>query len=274
MTPLPPLLVLTDRRGCERRGRTLLATVAAAVGAGARAVVLREKDLSRPQRRELGTALLALLRPVGGVLVVASDLGLAIELGNGWAHLAEADAWPPVTAGVGLGRSCHGATSLVRAGERGAAYATLSPVFPTASKPGYGPPLGLSRLSALARGASALPIYALGGVDAATAGACRGAGARGVAVMRAVMAAEDPAPAPRRGSCSPPWRRSRPARESASQAVRIKEASSGGKERTDVRNRTEGDGARCDDRRSIAPSGGPLGTVVPRRGADAEAGRR
>lgn len=192
MTPLPPLLVLTDRRGCERRGRTLLATVAAAVGAGARAVVLREKDLSRPQRRELGTALLALLRPVGGVLVVASDLGLAIELGNGWAHLAEADAWPPVTAGVGLGRSCHGATSLVRAGERGAAYATLSPVFPTASKPGYGPPLGLSRLSALARGASALPIYALGGVDAATAGACRGAGARGVAVMRAVMAAEDP----------------------------------------------------------------------------------
>jgi thiamine-phosphate pyrophosphorylase len=197
MTPLPPLLVLTDRRGCQRRGRTLLATVAAAVGAGARAVVLREKDLSRAERHELGSALLALLRPVGGVLVIASDLGLAAELGVAWAHLAETDAWPPATAGVGLGRSCHGATSLMRARTRGAAYATLSPVFPSASKPGYGPPLGLSQLSALAREASDLPVYALGGVDAANAGACREAGARGVAVMGAVMAAEDPSAATR-----------------------------------------------------------------------------
>jgi thiamine-phosphate pyrophosphorylase len=189
--------VLTDRRGCERRGRTLPATVAAAVDAGARAVVLREKDLSRPERRRLGTALLALLRPVAGMLVVASDLRLATELGAGWAHLAETDAWPAETAGIGLGRSCHGATSLALARERGAAYATLSPVFTTTSKPGYGPALGLSRLSALVREASDLPVYALGGVDATNAGSCREAGARGVAVMGAVMNAADPGAATR-----------------------------------------------------------------------------
>ena len=80
----------------------------------------------------------------------------------------------------------------------GAAYATLSPVFPTTSKPGYGPPLGLSGLAQLARTVPGLPLYALGGIDAASAADCRDAGAAGVAVIGAVMAAPDPEAATRR----------------------------------------------------------------------------
>jgi thiamine-phosphate pyrophosphorylase len=202
VTALPPLLVLTDRRACERRGRTLTGTVEAAVAGGARAFVLREKDLPQERRREQGEALASLLRAVGGVLIVASDPALADELGAGWVHLADADPWPPATAGAGLeraglGRSCHDAASLRRAQDGGAAYATLSPVFPTASKPGHGPPLGLGGLTRLARTVPHLPIYALGGIDADAAAACRGAGAAGVAVMGAVMTAADPEAATR-----------------------------------------------------------------------------
>jgi thiamine-phosphate pyrophosphorylase len=194
--------VPTDRFGCERRGRTLTETVEAAVAGAARAFVLREKDLPHARHREQGEALASLLRAVGGVLIVASDPALANELGARWVHLADADPWPPATAGggldrCGLGRSCHDATSLLGARDGGAAYVTLSPVFSTDSKPGYGPPLGLAGLAQLARSVPALPVYALGGIDAATAAACRAAGAAGVAVMGAVMAAVGPEAATR-----------------------------------------------------------------------------
>ncbi len=195
MTPLPPLLVLTDRRACERRGRSLAETAGEAVTGGARAFVLREKDLPTAGRRELGTALLGLLAPVGGLLLIASDAALAGALGTAWVHLASDDPWPSRAAGLRAGRSCHGAASLARARDQGATYATLSPVFASPSKPGYGPPLGLAGLAGLIDSVPDLPVYALGGVDPTTAAACRTAGAAGVAVMGAVMGAAEPAAA-------------------------------------------------------------------------------
>ena len=66
-----------------------------------------------------------------------------------------------------------------------------SPVFLTASKPGYGPALGLD---GLARIIAQVPgdIVALGGITPENAAACLAAGARGIAVMGEVMRAADP----------------------------------------------------------------------------------
>jgi thiamine-phosphate diphosphorylase len=189
---LPPLLVLTDR-GQARDG--LVATVAAAVEGGARAVVLREKDLPGDERARLAGALRALLDPVGGTLLVAgADVGGARAAGAGGVHLAAADPTPEDPGGLVVGRSCHDAGELRRAAAGGAHYATVSPVFASPSKPGYGPALGLGGLGALAA-AAPIPVYALGGVSPASAGACLAAGAAGVAVMGAVMGADDPAAA-------------------------------------------------------------------------------
>ena len=79
----------------------------------------------------------------------------------------------------------------------GADYVTLSPVFATGSKPGYGPALGVESLEAAAARLrpAGCRLLALGGVNAETIGACRKAGADGAAVMGAVMAAADPAAA-------------------------------------------------------------------------------
>ncbi|MGO8687220.1 MAG: thiamine phosphate synthase [Candidatus Dormibacteria bacterium] len=197
MTPLPPLLVLTDRRACERRGRTLAETVAEAVSGGARAFVLREKDLPAGERLRQAEAVGAVLRPAGGILIVSSDPALAERLGSGWVHLAAADPRPTASPRLRTGRSCHDAASLARAREEGSAYATLSPVLPSRSKPGYGPALGLARLAELVAGVPALPVYALGGIDATSAAGCHAAGAAGVAVMGAVMGAKEPAAAAR-----------------------------------------------------------------------------
>lgn len=180
-SPLPRLLVLTDRT--QTASGTLASVVRAAVDGGARAVVLREKDLG-PSERD---AIAARLRGHVGMLIVASDASIA---GDG-VHLATTDPMPERRPGL-VGRSCHDAAEVARAAADGCDYATVSPVFVSASKPGHGPQLGIQGLRALAAG-SDLPIYALGGVTPERARACCDAGAHGVAVMGTIMRSRDPA---------------------------------------------------------------------------------
>ena len=175
---LPRLLVLTDRTQCSGG---LPGTVAAAVDAGARAVVLREKDLPLPERAALAAELQVVLQPVGGVLVWA---GLAGSTGAGAVHLSAADAFPDPRPAV-VGRSCHSAEELLRARAEGCDHAFVSPVFLTASKPGHGPALGLAGLAELVP--LGPPVYALGGIGPDDVAGCLAAGARGVAVMGGVM---------------------------------------------------------------------------------------
>lgn len=179
--PHPPLLLITDR---HQAGGDLVSAVAACVDAGCRWVSLREKDLPRDQQ----SALLMQLRPVlaaaGGVLTIHGDVTLA-ALCDG-VHLPEGTDIGAARAMLGpdalIGASCHDRAGVMAAARDGADYATLSPVFLTASKPGYGPALGPSVLADLP-----MPMLALGGVDAANLGACRTAGAFGVAVMGGPM---------------------------------------------------------------------------------------
>jgi thiamine monophosphate synthase len=176
---LPRLLVLTDRSRCRGQLRD---AVAAAVDGGARAVVLREKDLPEPERDRLARQLAALLEPVGGVLVRAGT-------GPDGVHLAAAQPFPAERPRL-VGRSCHDPAELARARREGCDYVTVSPLNVTASKPGYGPPLGADGLAALvaALGPAVAPlVYALGGVRPADVPGCLAAGAHGVAVMGPLM---------------------------------------------------------------------------------------
>ena len=177
MTALPRLLVLTDRTQCTG---PMVATVAAAVDAGARAVVLREKDLAGSERARLAGELDAVLAPVGGLLMLAGP-------GDGPAvHLAAADDLPFPRPAL-VGRSCHSAAELDRAQAEGCDWVMLSPYAATPSKPGYGPALGAAGLAALLAGRATPRVYALGGVWPDDVAGCLAAGAHGVAVMGPVM---------------------------------------------------------------------------------------
>jgi thiamine-phosphate pyrophosphorylase len=178
---MPRLLVLTDRTQCS----SLSAAVESAVAHGARAVVLREKDLPPDERASLADALRDLLDPVDGLLILAGRPDLAGKSLVDGVHLAADDPVPAVRPPI-LGRSCHDAAELARATAEGCDYVTLSPVFSSPSKPGYGPALLPSGLADVARGAEPL-VYALGGVTPDQVAACRSAGAYGVAVMGSVM---------------------------------------------------------------------------------------
>ncbi len=181
--PLPRLLVLTDRGQCSR---PLTDVVAAAVDGGARAVVLREKDLPDDERRRLADRLRGLLEPVDGVLVLAG-----LRLPGPAVHLAAADPVPAPRPAL-VGRSCHDAAEVRAATTDGCDWTTVSPLATTASKPGHGPVLGLPGLAALVD-AGGPPAYALGGVTPADVPGCLAARAYGVAVMGPVMRAEQPA---------------------------------------------------------------------------------
>jgi thiamine-phosphate pyrophosphorylase len=96
-----------------------------------------------------------------------------------------------------IGVSAHSPEEVAAQLKAGADYATLSPIFLTESKPGYGPALGLDALAAAAR-LSPGPVVALAGIDEHNAAACLAAGARGIAVMGEIMRAPDPEAATRR----------------------------------------------------------------------------
>ncbi|MEV4539519.1 thiamine phosphate synthase [Asanoa sp. NPDC049518] len=173
---LPRLLVLTDRTQCAG---PLPRAVGAAVEAGARAVVLREKDLPAGARAALAAELAGILAPVGGTLIVASHDGADAV------HLAARDPFPCRSRPALVGRSCHDLAEVAAAAAEGCDYVTVSPVYPSVSKPGYGPPLGPAGLAALTR--TGPPVFALGGVGPRQVAECRAAGAHGVAVMGGVM---------------------------------------------------------------------------------------
>ncbi|MFI2646552.1 thiamine phosphate synthase [Micromonospora fulviviridis] len=177
------VVLLTDRRQARR---PLTEVVEAAVAGGVRWVVLREKDLSRAERAALAAELRAIMAEAGGTLVVAGP----DPLDGDAVHLPAAGPYPPPAVGL-VGRSCHDATELARLTTED--YVTLSPVFPTRTKPGYGPPLHPGRLGELIA-ASPVPVLALGGIETPQqVRACVAAGAAGVAVLGAIMRAGDPA---------------------------------------------------------------------------------
>jgi thiamine-phosphate pyrophosphorylase len=126
-------------------------------------------------------------------LSVSRDVNLAAEFGAS-VHLQSAAAVGAARQRLGtgaiIGVSSHGLADVEAAVAAGADYVTLSPIFATASKPGYGPALGVAAIREAAK--IGIAIIALGGVTAGAARPCRDGGAAGVAIMGEVMRSGDP----------------------------------------------------------------------------------
>jgi thiamine-phosphate pyrophosphorylase len=187
--PHPPVLVITDRR----QSKTALEETASALFAGGcRWLSLREKDLAPGDRFALLRRLIERGKPWGATVMVHDDLAAALESGAAGLHLPAGASVAAARQRLGpaplIGQSAHHPEEIIRAAEEGADYATLSPIFVTASKPGYGPALGLSLFAR----SWPIPVLALGGIDATNMDTCLAAGAAGVAVMGNAMRAKDP----------------------------------------------------------------------------------
>jgi thiamine-phosphate pyrophosphorylase len=189
--PQPPLLAITDRRLSLRPLPEQLQGICAG---GCRWVMVREKDLGEWALEELVRDLRAELPADGLAIIVNGAPKVAARCGLAGVHLPQghsvAVARDLLGEGAMIGVSVHDEEEMAVAERDGADYVTLSPLFTSTSKGAYKAPLGLRRFAAATAGTD-LPVLALGGVTAATAGACRRAGAAGLAVLGPLMAAAD-----------------------------------------------------------------------------------
>ena len=167
----------------------LAALLKAAVRGGVDLVQLREKQLPDG---ELLTALeeaRAVTRRLGVPLVVNDRPDLAVLVGADFVHVGQDDL--PVEAarrfGLPVGLSTHSAEELERAE---ADYVGVGPVFSTPTKEGR-PAVGLEYVRHAASHAR-MPWFAIGGIDETNVANVVAAGARRIAVVRAIGEAEDP----------------------------------------------------------------------------------
>jgi thiamine-phosphate pyrophosphorylase len=191
--PVPPLLLVTDRRQARR---PIVEVVAQALTAGCRWVSVREKDLDEDEQIAIVRMILPVARRHGARVTLHGEAGLAAASGADGVHLPAGS--DPVAArralGTGklIGASIHTATEAETLDPEMLDYALAGPAFETPSKPGYGPEIGRIGLAEIAR-ASRVPILAIGGLNAGRAAEVMAAGPIGIAVMGGVMRAADPA---------------------------------------------------------------------------------
>lgn len=195
------LYLITDRLQVPP-GRTLVQTVEAALAAGVRAVQLREKDLDATELLPLARELREVTCAYGARLLINVDVELALTVDADGVHLPGdrpdiADARRRLGPDRLIGVSTHRLAEIQHAAEMGADFVTFGPVYATPSKAAFGPPQGLEALTTACR-ASRLPVFALGGITPQRVAEVRTAGAFGVALIAAIIAADDPEQATRR----------------------------------------------------------------------------
>jgi thiamine-phosphate pyrophosphorylase len=185
--------LVTDRG--LARGRSSIDIALAAVAGGATMVQLREKDLATCAFIEEARALRERLAPLGVPLVINDRADVALAVGADGLHVGQ-DDMPYAMArallpGKIIGLSITALDQLDAADARAADYLGVGPIFAQATKADAAPPLGLEGLRA-ARRLTNRPLMAIGGVTAANAAALRAAGADGLAIVSAIVAANDP----------------------------------------------------------------------------------
>jgi thiamine-phosphate pyrophosphorylase len=196
MTPSQPMLCyITDRHALA--SGDVLPVILGAIETGIDFIQIREKDLGTRDLLQLAEAAVHGLReraarapaltrePTRVVVNDRLDVALAAEAGG--VHLGgqsmPADAVRaalPAREDFWVGVSCHSPEEAVAAEAAGADYALLGPIFETASKLAYGPPLGIAALERAARH-TRIPLLALGGITLERVRPCIEAGAAGIA---------------------------------------------------------------------------------------------
>jgi thiamine-phosphate pyrophosphorylase len=193
------LYVITGDHGDEVETARI---VEAALQGGANVIQLRKKTMPKGEQYAIAIALRRLTLLHDALLIINDHADIAIAADADGVHLGQDDLPPSVVRqlpgfhGRLIGRSTHSIEQARAAMEEGADYFAIGPVFPTPTKAGRAA-VGQGLVTEVAAIADR-PFVAVGGIDHDNAASVVGAGAKALAVVRAVYDAVDPAESARR----------------------------------------------------------------------------
>jgi thiamine-phosphate pyrophosphorylase len=190
------LYLVTDRAMAQR---PLPEVIEECLGAGLRAVQLREKDLSVRDVLQLAVSLREATRRHGARLVIndRADVALAADadgVQRTHASLPVAALRRVVKPPALIGASVHSRAEARQAVADGADFLVFGPIYDTPSKRQYGEPQGLQALEEIVS-AVERPVVAIGGITPERVRDALATGAAGVAVISAILRADRPADA-------------------------------------------------------------------------------
>lgn len=191
--------LVTDRE--LARGRTTLEIAAAAIRGGVSCIQLREKTCSTREFIDEALAIRSLLARHEIPLIINDRVDVALAVKADGIHLGQKDmpcsmARQLIPESMIVGISVESLDDAIAAQKDGADYLGVSPIYPTPTKTDTAQALGLEGLRSI-RSEVDLPLVGIGGLNADNAAAVIYNGADGVAVVSAIVAADDPEAATR-----------------------------------------------------------------------------
>lgn len=173
----------------------LFTTVEAALQGGLTLVQYREKTEDDSVRLSHAQKLRQMCHHYGALFIMNDRVDLALAVDADGVHLGQQDV--PIALARQLlgpqriiGRSTTNADEMQRAIAEGADYIGVGPVYETPTKVDK-PAAGLEYVEYAAKHAT-IPWYAIGGIDPTNINEVLSAGAQRVAIVRAIMQAEQP----------------------------------------------------------------------------------
>lgn len=187
------LYLVTDPLLCGSRG--VEETCRLALRAGVGTLQLRDKNASTRELIRMAYILQNLCNRYEALFIVNDRVDVALATGADGIHLGQDDmpvfmARRILGSDAVVGASARSPEEASSAWKEGADYVAANLVFPTNTKTDLGEPLGTEAVMELKK-ASPMPLVAIGGINPSNADIVRKAGADGIAVVSAIMAAED-----------------------------------------------------------------------------------
>ncbi len=189
----PGIYLIADRDTLN--GKDIASVVSKSLDAGADIVQLRDKTATNEEFLEAAKKIKSLAKDRGALFIIDDRVDMALALDSDGIHLGQDDT-PVETARRILGKkkiiglSTHSASQIDEATKKDVDYISVGPVYSTPTKPDYAP-VGLDLIRTASRKLK-IPFVAIGGIDESNIKEVTAAGAKRIAVVRAVLSSNDP----------------------------------------------------------------------------------